>query len=143
MASRLSFLSTTGLIRSDSSATLAPSPTPTQASSGSTKPRKTIRTHKRTPNGPKSKTTSVVAARFKKFCGDNGVVPLGSLFIVGIAIVISLFFIAAVSFAFIGAEEELPFKDTLNDLAENSPGVRLSIALRPQILTMTDVRRFC
>lgn len=53
-----------------------------------------------------------------------GVVPLGSTFIVGIAIVISLFFIISISFAFVGAEDEAVFKDILDSLAETNPGVR-------------------
>lgn len=49
---------------------------------------------------------------------------MGPMFVVGMAVVLSLLFIGAISFAFIGAEEEQIFKDLLNDIAQNTSGVR-------------------
>lgn len=57
--------------------------------------------------------------------GAGGVIPLGATFIVGIGIVISLFFIGALSFAFIGSEDEPVFQKRLDTLAATSPGLVL------------------
>ncbi|KIP08115.1 hypothetical protein PHLGIDRAFT_56755, partial [Phlebiopsis gigantea 11061_1 CR5-6] len=45
--------------------------------------------------------------------------------IVGIGVIMSLFFIGALSFAFIGGEDEPVFQTTLDGLAKNSPGFLL------------------
>ncbi|KAI0345843.1 hypothetical protein BDW22DRAFT_1324837 [Trametopsis cervina] len=127
MATRHSFLSTTGLIRSSSSASSVASTyltsQPLRGESGghhgstcrqSTKSKniKNLVLPTSTPTLPKTRVNA-------------GVIPLGPTFIVGIAVVISLFFIGAISFAFIGAEEEAVFKDLLNDLAQHNPGIVL------------------
>ncbi|THH01895.1 hypothetical protein EW026_g861 [Hermanssonia centrifuga] len=70
-------------------------------------------------NGSKKLTTKL------RLHFNAGVIPLGPTFIVWMGIAISILFITAVSFAFIGAEDELVFKDLLNDIAEHSPGVVL------------------
>jgi len=55
-----------------------------------------------------------------------GILPLGSRFIVGMAIAFSLFFIFSLSCAFIGTEEdEPPFKELLDNVAANNPGIVL------------------
>ncbi|KAF7792627.1 hypothetical protein EIP86_003724 [Pleurotus ostreatoroseus] len=112
MSSRHSFLSTTSLLRSPSAASLAPS---IPATPSSTRLGRIVRGHKRTPND--SNPVEVPNTQPRRLCGDNGIIPLGPMFVVGIAIVISLCFIGAISFAFIGAEDELIFRDVLNELA--------------------------
>ena len=84
--------------------------------------------HRRTPNDPKHKASKSAVEHFRSLLGNNGIVPLGPLFVVGIGVVISLLFVAVISFAFIGAgEEDEIFKSTLDDIARNSPGVRAEI----------------
>ena len=65
----------------------------------------------------------------KKLRGTAGVIPLGPAFIVGIAIIMSLFFIGALSFAFVGGEDVPVFREILDDLANNDPGVRRHVLL--------------
>ncbi|KAJ3556196.1 hypothetical protein NM688_g2160 [Phlebia brevispora] len=120
MSSRVSYLSTTGLIRSSSSASVAHS---TRAPADGTKSvLKALRLHARTPNDSDQVGEKVQPRRL---CNDSGIVPLSPLFLVGIAIVISLCFIGAISCAFIGGEDEAIFKDLLDKIAEQSPGILL------------------
>lgn len=70
----------------------------------------------------KKLTLPIEAAR--KFRGTAGVIPLGPAFIVGIAVIMSIFFIGALSFAFIGGEDAPVFQNILDELAHTSPGVR-------------------
>ena len=110
MSTRHSFLSTTGLIRAPSNASTLPHVKSTKhAQKSGTKPK--------TPSRAKT-----VLSRTKA-----GILPLGTRFIVGMAILFSLFFIFSLSCAFIGTEEdEPPFKDLLDNVAANDPGVSLS-----------------
>lgn len=131
MSTRHSFLSTTGLIRSSSSASTAshyPSVYGGPKSSLPSLSEKKSATGRfqRLENLKKLKLPDISDAAVK-LRGTGGVVPLGPTFIVGIAIIMSLFFIGAVSFAFIGAEDAPVFQNTLNDLAKSSPGVSTSV----------------
>lgn len=65
------------------------------------------------------------------------------MFIVGMAVVLSLFYIGALSFAFIGAEDEPVFKDMLNDLAKNNPGVSLSTLSKRCVPHEVDIMPLC
>ena len=110
MSTRHSFLSTTGLIRAPSNAsTLSQVDPPKYAKSSGTKSKK--------PSGAKT-----VLSRTRA-----GILPLGTRFIVGMAILFSLFFIFSLSCAFIGTEEdEPPFKEMLDNVAANDPGVSVN-----------------
>ncbi|KAG2126536.1 hypothetical protein DEU56DRAFT_822353 [Suillus clintonianus] len=58
--------------------------------------------------------------------GTGGIVPLQNVTVLIFAIIFSLLFIIAVSFSFLGEDEdEPPFKSMLNDIAKNDPGVVL------------------
>ena len=115
MSTRHSFLSTTGLIR----APLAASTYSTYAPSNATK-------HSKPPK-TKSKPKLEPVKALKKVIPKTraGVISLGPTFIVIIAVAFSLLFIASISFAFIGSEEQPEFKDLLDDVARNNPGVSL------------------
>lgn len=106
MSTRHSFLSTTGLLRANSSASTLST---RQTNLGNTK----VGSHIRVDNTPKTRKTVTRA----------GVVPLGPTFIIFIAFFFSFIFIFSISFAFVGSEDEETFKDLLNDIAHNSPGV--------------------
>ena len=125
MATRHSFLSTTGLIRAPSNASsvvsLYPASSPVDSST-STQKTKNLKS-KNIKNLTLQATPSQQQTSLKRRIHSGGVIPLGPVFIVGMAVVLSLFYIGALSFAFIGAEDELVFKDMLNDLAKNDPGV--------------------
>lgn len=57
----------------------------------------------------------------------GGIVPMGISTILCLAISLSLFFITAISFAFMGSDGDEPyFKKTLNSVAQNNPGVHPS-----------------
>lgn len=137
MSTRHSFLSTTGLIRSSSSvsnANLAPS---VRAGSGTSRSTKTSQDPgPRSKNFKKLKLGAGVESVKTKLRGSAGVIPLGPTFIVGIAVVMSLFFIGALSFAFIGAEDEPMFQKTLNELAKEHPGVSLRALLKTVLTTV-------
>jgi hypothetical protein len=123
MASRHSFLSTTGLIRAPSSASIASkySTSSANAEIGQTK------SSKKAKNVKNLSLPNVSAALPSlKLRAHGGVVPLGPRFVIGMAVALSLLFIGALSCAFIGAEEDAVFKDLLNDLAVNNPGVSIS-----------------
>ncbi|KAI0076698.1 hypothetical protein K474DRAFT_1662571 [Panus rudis PR-1116 ss-1] len=110
MSTRHSFLSTAGLLRAPSSASAvsshyAPSVAPERQNSRAQSRRR----------GPIATTIPTRA----------GVIPLGPTFIIIIAIIFSAVFISSISFAFIGAEEEPAFRDLLNDVANNDPGIVL------------------
>lgn len=117
MSTRHSFLSTTGLIRAPSSASTYSN----HALPGGTKPGYSK------PSKSKLKSRLVEPVKNLKQAIPKtraGVIPLGPTFIVFIAIAFSLIFIASISFAFIGSEdEETSFKDLLDDVARNNPGV--------------------
>ncbi|KAI0702297.1 hypothetical protein BC835DRAFT_1431023 [Cytidiella melzeri] len=117
MANRHSFLSTTGLIRTPSSA----------SSVACSHPASTTSTLKRdkTSKNMKNLILPTNSATQPKLRSNAGVVPLGPVFIVGMVVVLSLLFIGALSCAFVGAEDEAVFKDLLNDLARNNPGILL------------------
>ncbi|KAI0086473.1 hypothetical protein BDY19DRAFT_960057 [Irpex rosettiformis] len=125
MATRHSFLSTTGLIRAPSNASSivslypASSP-PVDAESSTQKKTKNLKS-----KNIKNLTLPPTETPNLKRRAHAGVIPLGPVFIVGMAVVLSLFYIGALSFAFIGAEDEAVFKDMLNDLARNDPGILL------------------
>ncbi|GJE99627.1 hypothetical protein PsYK624_158980 [Phanerochaete sordida] len=136
MATRHSFLSTTGLLRSPSSASTASYAPSFAAGSPPAAPGKPTRFRhfknlKSLTLSPKAKTESPAPPPVKPQLepparrGSGGVIPLGPVFIVGMAIVISLFFVGALSFAFIGAEDEPVFRATLDKLAAESPGIVL------------------
>ncbi|KAJ3480737.1 hypothetical protein NLI96_g8140 [Meripilus lineatus] len=110
MSTRHSFLSTTGLLRASSSASTYSF---RQATPESTKPRKT--------KNETYKTESIT----RKVVTRAGVIPLGPAVLVVIAFTFSLIFIASISFAFIGSEDEPIFKDLLEDIVHNSPGIVL------------------
>ncbi|KAI0365730.1 hypothetical protein BV20DRAFT_1038783 [Pilatotrama ljubarskyi] len=116
MSTRHSFLSTTGLIRPPSVASVAESTIPSRhAHSGGTKP------GRRTPKAATKPAKQPPVLRAKA-----GVIPLGPAFVVGIAVFLSLLFIAAISCAFISDEDERsPFADLLDDTAANTPGIVL------------------
>ncbi|KAH9850124.1 hypothetical protein C2E23DRAFT_735631 [Lenzites betulinus] len=126
MSTRHSFLSTTGLIRPPSAASFiddAAAAPHRHARPGGTKPGR--RTHKPTtpvPSaGPSSGSSPSRASRTKA-----GIVPLGPAFVVGIAVLLSLLFILAISCAFIADEDERPmFAALLDDAAANTPGIVL------------------
>lgn len=126
MSTRHSFLSTTGLLRSPSSASLASTVPSMYSAHEASKPaapmvsEKTSSRLQRVKNLRKLRLPTDVTQRLR---GTSGVIPLGSTFIVGIAIIMSLFFIGAISFAFIGGEDAPAFQDVLNNLAQTSPGV--------------------
>ncbi|KAF9817293.1 hypothetical protein IEO21_03553 [Rhodonia placenta] len=107
MSTRHSFLSTTGLVR-------APSDAGSKASSrharfGGTKPEK---------KHPKSRAPALVTVA--------GIRPLGPMFLIGMAIGFSLIFIVSISFAFVGSDEdEPPFKEFLDNIAKDNPGIVL------------------
>ena len=126
MATRHSFLSTTGLIRAPSNASsvvsLYPASSPVDSSTSTQKKTKNLKS-KNIKNLTLQATPSQQQTSLKRRIHSGGVIPLGPVFIVGMAVVLSLFYIGALSFAFIGAEDELVFKDMLNDLAMNDPGV--------------------
>jgi len=106
MATRHSFLSTTGLIRAPSNTGRAASSR--HAKSGGTKPEQPACTRQ----------PSIVT--------KAGILPLGPTFLIGIAIGFSLIFIISISCAFIGSDDdEPPFKNFLNNIAETSPGIVL------------------
>ncbi|CAL1713170.1 unnamed protein product [Somion occarium] len=113
MSTRHSFLSTTGLIRSPS----AVSTISTHASSGGTKPTKS--------EASVFKTKATRTEPLKALRTRAGIVPLGPTFLVVMALLFSLLFIASISFAFIGSEEGPDFKDVLDDVAQNNPGIVL------------------
>ncbi|EKM49539.1 uncharacterized protein PHACADRAFT_265076 [Phanerochaete carnosa HHB-10118-sp] len=131
MSTRHSFLSTTGLIRSSSSASTASFSPSTSKSTKSTLPSFGKQGKLRNFRNLKSLTLSTKPEPEKpkpekpKVRGSGGVIPLGPTFIVGISIVISLFFIGSLSFAFIGAEDAPVFRDTLDSLADQNPGLVL------------------
>ncbi|OSD07271.1 hypothetical protein PYCCODRAFT_1430513 [Trametes coccinea BRFM310] len=113
MSIRHSFLSTTGLIRPPSVASVAESviPPSRHAKRGGTKPEERVR-----PRGPPT----------RKPVARAGVIPLGPTFIVGLAVFLSLLFILAVSCAFIPDEDErITFANILDDIAANAPGIVL------------------
>ncbi|KAI0670830.1 hypothetical protein C8Q78DRAFT_1129732 [Trametes maxima] len=118
MSTRHSFLSTTGLIRPPSVASVAEEPLPfpyRHARSGGTKPRR------RTPNTetqPANKPLAPLPTR-------AGIVPLGPAFLIGIAVLLSLLFTTALSCAFIPDEDERPFAAVLENAAANTPGIVL------------------
>ncbi|KAI9058304.1 hypothetical protein FKP32DRAFT_1669200 [Trametes sanguinea] len=113
MSTRHSFLSTTGLIRPPSVASVAESTiTPSRhAKPGGTKPGDRVH--------PRELQTRKPVAR-------AGVIPLGPAFIVGLAVFLSLLFILAVSCAFIPDEDEkMTFGAILDNVAANTPGIVL------------------
>jgi uncharacterized BrkB/YihY/UPF0761 family membrane protein len=60
--------------------------------------------------------------------GHGGVIPLRISTILSLSICFSLFFILAISFAFMGHDGDEPyFKKTLSNAAQNSPGVSHSV----------------
>ncbi len=109
MSTRHSFLSTTGLVRGN---TTSSTYSARQASSGGTKTGKN-----------KQVTDDSKVTRSRKIVTRAGVIPLGPTFLIIIAFTFSVFFIASISFAFVGAEDEPTFKGLLEDIAHNNPGV--------------------
>lgn len=111
MSNRHSFLSTTGLIRAPSNASALSQ----------------VKAPKHAKPGKKPSRVKTALTRTKA-----GILPVGTRFIVGMAILFSLFFIFSLSCAFIGTEDdEPPFKDMLDSVAANDPGVssfRIKIA---------------
>ena len=70
----------------------------------------------------RSSTTSKKPALSRRLGG--GITPLGPSFLVGLAALLSIFFIISVSMVFVGAaDEEDPFKELLDNAAQNNPGV--------------------
>jgi hypothetical protein len=63
--------------------------------------------------------------------GHGGIIPLRITTILTLSVVFSFFFILVISFAFMGDDGDEPFfKKTLNDVAQNSPGVSDDIRLK-------------
>ncbi|KAI0786818.1 hypothetical protein C8Q75DRAFT_720174 [Abortiporus biennis] len=120
MSTRHSFLSTTGLLRSNSSVSVASSyhASTRDTMRGPTTVSSPAPTPTPDPQAPGPNSAKKLATR-------AGVLPLGSTFIVILAGFFSLLFIVCISFAFMGLEDGSEFKDTLNDLARNSPGIVL------------------
>ena len=125
MSTRHSFLSTTGLIRPTSvasAASVADSyyiPNRHARSGGTT-----------TRNIPKVATPQLQEQKLQKpLVTRAGIIPLGPTFVVGMAVMLSLLFVAAISLAFIPDDDEVPaIARVLDDIAANTPGV--SIVLR-------------
>lgn len=136
MSTRHSFLSTTGLLRPPSSASLA-STVPSIYSVQTEAPVKSTQTLSekvsdkipRMKNLKNLKKLRLPTETAKRFRGNAGLIPLGPTFIVGIAIIMSIFFIGALSFAFIGGEDAPVFQEILDNLAHNNPGVRYHIVI--------------
>ena len=61
----------------------------------------------------------------------NGVVPLGSLFVVLLAVLFSLLFIFTISLAFVGVANKNFFLKRLEGLASEGDGVSVAMFLRP------------
>ncbi|KAF7979664.1 hypothetical protein HWV62_41651 [Athelia sp. TMB] len=58
--------------------------------------------------------------------GNGGIIPMRVTTLLALGISLSLFFIMAISFAFLGEEGDEPyFKSVLTDVAQNSPGIVL------------------
>jgi hypothetical protein len=75
-------------------------------------------------------TTPSEQSKRPRLAGHAGIIPLRISTILTISVLFSLFFITAMSFAFMGDEGDEPhFKKTLNDVAQNTPGVSDSIRL--------------
>lgn len=134
MSNRASFLSTTGLLRSTSSASAASvystksnATKPSTITSQTEKPASRLQRLKNLKKLKLSPTSSDASPKPKRRI-TGGVIPMGSTFIVGMAVVMSLCFVMVISFAFIGAEDAPVFKDVLNDLAQHNPGVSLRCA---------------
>ncbi|KAH8104622.1 hypothetical protein BXZ70DRAFT_599275 [Cristinia sonorae] len=129
MSTRHSFLSTTGLLRTPSSGSTMShmsNVTHLQAPPRGTKPgKRPLFLHRNTPPDPPKPKTKTSFAPVKRLTTRAGIVPLGPTFLVAMAMLFSLFFIASISFAFIGAEDEPEFRDLLNDIARNDPGIVL------------------
>lgn len=71
-------------------------------------------------------TSSQLSNTISRPTPANLVIPLRGSTIVTLAIIASLFFIMSISFAFLGADVEDPyFKNMLNNVASNSPGIVL------------------
>lgn len=126
MSNRHSFLSTTGLLRSSSSASNASFTPSAYGSSKAAKATPTLQTEK--PTGRLQRLKNLKELKLSsdispKSHSTGGIIPLDPTFIVGMAIVMSLCFVGVISFAFIGAEDTPVFKDVLNGLAQTSPGV--------------------
>ena len=122
MSTRHSFLSTTGLIRPTSVASAAsvtdsyyvPS---RHARSGGTTTRNIPKVATPRPQEQKSQKPLVTRA---------GIIPLGPTFVVGMAIMLSLLFVVAISLAFIPDNDNVPaIASVLDDVAANSPGVSI------------------
>lgn len=57
----------------------------------------------------------------------SGVVPLGPTFLVVMTVLFSVVFIGAISLAFVGAEDDPVFRDVLNEMARDNPGVSVYV----------------
>ncbi|KAI0632341.1 hypothetical protein C8Q77DRAFT_918090 [Trametes polyzona] len=128
MSTRHSFLSTTGLIRPPSAASSytesSSAPAHKHARPNGTKS-SGRRTHIGTPPAPPLPTTGPNLPPLKPLT-RAGVMPLGPAFVVGIAALLSLLFVLAVSCAFIGDDDNPPpFAALLDDTAANAPGIVL------------------
>lgn len=59
--------------------------------------------------------------------GSKGIIPLRNVTVLIFAIILSLLFILALSCAFLGDDQDEPyFKNVLNEVSANDPGVGLS-----------------
>lgn len=78
---------------------------------------------------PSSKAISQATGRTNpkngaRLAGHGGIIPLRITTILMLAVTLSLFFILSVCFAFMGYDGDEPyFKQTLNSVAQNNPGV--------------------
>lgn len=67
----------------------------------------------------------------RRLIGHGGIIPLRITTILTLSVVFSVCFILVISFAFMGDDGDEPFfKKTLNDVAQNSPGVSDAIHLK-------------
>lgn len=80
--------------------------------------------HDRSDSKKSIKSTSSVKKPVLARRLTGGIRPLGPSFLVGLAALLSLFFIISVSMVFVGAaDEEDPFKELLDNAAKTNPGV--------------------
>lgn len=56
--------------------------------------------------------------------GTHGLIPLGGVFIILLALLLSLLFILTISLTFANANDTHSFKKILDDTAQTNPGVR-------------------
>jgi hypothetical protein len=77
-----------------------------------------------------------------RLIGHGGVIPLQISTILTLCVFFSLLFILVISFAFLGEDGDAPyFKKTLDDVAQNSPGVLIMFAFRVKS-NLTWLNRF-